>query len=614
MQVKKITYFFFIFFIMSLQVKAQDTIKDKKSKVSLSKSVEKLERSIDTNDDFKTAKNYEELALVYQKKGDLAKAEEFYKKAETLYTKLKKGEDKMRVTRSIAQVQERQNKMVPAIQSYENAGRIADDEMSQQLNYNDANRLRNQSNPKAQSDYINSNIQLLEEKSKDKLVKESKKVALKEEVANAYVQKAEADLSAAETEEAIESYKSALDYVNDDTEEAIKIKNKIAEVYKEENEYEKALTIQLNLLDEARKNKDYDTEIKQLQEVAEIYFQFNQPEKGVQSLKESYTLASEKGNTKEVKNSLNQLVAYYKSKGNDKESVLLYDDFLTHFDEIVAADSSLIEDKVFQISEKKILQLEKEKALKDELISKKNRFNYFLIGSLALLFIFFALIVKALYAIKTKNKKIALQSLRREMNPHFIFNSLNSVNQFISENKELEANKYLSSYSHLMRNMMENSNKDFISISNELEQLKKYLALEHLRFQDQFEYEIRIDEQIDTEVTFIPNMILQPHLENAIWHGLRYKEGKGNLLLQFQLLPKKVQITIEDDGIGLTQSQALKTVNQKVHQSRGTTNTLERIKLLNELYKMNISFSITEKEAPETGTIVVITVPLLDKI
>ena len=380
MQVKKITYLFFVFFIMSLQLKAQDTIKDKKSKVSLSKSVEKLERSIDTNDDFKTAKNYEELALVYQKKGDLAKAEEFYKKAEALYTKLKKGEDKMRVTRSIAQVQERQNKTVPAIQSYESAGRIADDEMSQQLNYNDANRLRNQSNPKAQSDYINSNIQLLEEKSKDKLVKESKKVALKEEVANAYVQKAEADLSAAETEEAIESYKSALDYVKDDTEEAIKIKNKIAEVYKEENEYEKALTIQLNLLDEARKNKDFETEIKQLQEVAEIYFQFNQPEKGVQSLKESYTLASEKGNTKEVKNSLNQLVAYYKSKGNDKESVLLYDDFLTHFDEIVAADSSLIEDKVFQISEKKILQLEKEKALKDELISKKNRFNYFLIG------------------------------------------------------------------------------------------------------------------------------------------------------------------------------------------------------------------------------------------
>ena len=135
-----------------------------------------------------------------------------------------------------------------------------------------------------------------------------------------------------------------------------------------------------------------------------------------------------------------------------------------------------------------------------------------------------------------------------------------------------------------------------------------------LIFQDKFDYQIIVDENLDTEVTFIPNMILQPHLENAIWHGLRYKEEKGNLLLKFELLQKKVLISIDDDGIGLTQSKALKTINQKVHQSRGTTNTLERIKLLNDLYKMNITFSITEKQAPETGTIVVISVPLLDKI
>jgi len=598
---------------MSWQVKAQDTIKGKKSKISLSSSVKKLEKSIDANDEYKTAKNYEELALVYQKKGDLAKAEEYYKKSEMIYAKLKKSEEKTKVTRSIAQVQEMQNKMVPAIQNYENAGAIADDEISQQLNYNDANRLRNQSNPKAQSDYINSNIKLLEEKSKDKAVREFKKEDIKGEVAKAYVQKAELDISNAASEEAIESYEAALDYVVSKPEE-ISIKNKIAEVYKEENQLDKALLINLNLLEEAKKNSDFETEIKQLQEVADIYFQSNRPEEAVRSLKESYTLASQKGNTKEVKNSLRLLLEYYKSKGNDKESILLYDDFLTNFDRIVAADSSLIDDKVFQISEKKILQLEKEKALKDELITKKNKFNYFLIGSLCLLFIFFGLILKALYSIKTKNKKIALQSLRREMNPHFIFNSLNSVNQFISENKELEANKYLSSYSNLMRNMMENSNKDFISLSNEIEQLKKYLDLEHLRFQDKFEYQIIVDENIDSEVTFIPNMILQPHLENAIWHGLRYKEEKGNLILKFDLFQKKVQITIDDDGIGLTQSKALKTINQKVHQSRGTTNTLERIKLLNDLYKMNITFAITEKEAPETGTRVEINVPLLDRI
>lgn len=610
----KTNFLLILLSLICLQLPAQDTIKKKNSKISVSKSVQKLERSIDTNDEYKTAKNYEEIALVYQKKGDLAKAEEYYKKAETIYTKLKKTTEKTRVTRAMAQIQEQQNKTVIAIQNYENAGEIADDKISQQLNFNDANRLKNQSNPKLQSDFINSNIQLLEEQAQDKQASIYKKEELKSEVAQAYQQKAEIDLSKANTKEAIASYTNALDYAKEDKLETIKIQNKIAEVYKEKNQFDKALTVNLNLLNEAKINKDFDTQIMQLQQVAEIYFQLNNTDEAINSLKESYSLACKNGNTKEAKNALNQLVAYYKSTGNTTESILLYKDFIDNFDHIIAMDSSLIDDRVFQISEKKILQLEKEKALKDELISKKNKFNYFLIGSLILLFIFLALIVKALFSIKTKNKKIALQSLRREMNPHFIFNSLNSVNQFISENKELEANKYLSSYSNLMRNMMENSNKDFISLSNEIEQLKKYLDLEHLRFQDKFEYQIIVDENLDSEATFIPNMILQPHLENAIWHGLRYKEAKGNLLLKIQLVQQKVQITIDDDGIGLTQSEALKTANQKVHKSRGTTNTLERIKLLNDLYHIHITFAITEKQAPQTGTIVVLTVPLRNTI
>ena len=200
------------------------------------------------------------------------------------------------------------------------------------------------------------------------------------------------------------------------------------------------------------------------------------------------------------------------------------------------------------------------------------------------------------------------------MNPHFIFNSLNSVNQFISENKEREANKYLTSYSNLMRNTMENSNKDFITLDNELEQLKKYLELEHLRFQDKFDFKISVDPELDTERTMIPNMIIQPHLENAIWHGLRYLDVKGLLQMKVQLSNEKVVIRIEDDGIGMTKSQELKTTNQKVHESRGMSNTKERISLLNELYKKHITFQISEKTLPETGTIVEIVFPLIDKI
>ena len=109
-------------------------------------------------------------------------------------------------------------------------------------------------------------------------------------------------------------------------------------------------------------------------------------------------------------------------------------------------------------------------------------------------------------------------------------------------------------------------------------------------------------------------MIIQPHLENAIWHGLRYKEAKGFLVLKFKLTNDKIVATIDDNGIGLTKSNELKTQNQKVHQSRGLTNTKERIELLNDLYKKEITFQIKEKMVPETGTVVEIIFPHINKM
>ena len=117
------------------------------------------------------------------------------------------------------------------------------------------------------------------------------------------------------------------------------------------------------------------------------------------------------------------------------------------------------------------------------------------------------------------------------MNPHFIFNSLNSVNQFIATNNELEANQYLTKFSKLMRGVMENSKDDFISFQEELDLLKNYLALEKSRFSDKFDYEIFVDENLLNSNLQIPGMLVQPFLENSIWHGLRYLEHKGFLKL-----------------------------------------------------------------------------------
>ena len=319
------------------------------------------------------------------------------------------------------------------------------------------------------------------------------------------------------------------------------------------------------------------------------------------------------GRTLDAKNTLELLVDQYKKERDTRKALEAYANFMDRLEPMVRNDSTLIDDRFFQVQEDKIAQLEKERALKDELISKSNTFNYALIVFVILALIALAFIAKAFYSIKKKNKKIALQSLRREMNPHFIFNSLNSVNQFIAQNNELEANKYLSSYSKLMRNMMENSNRDFISLSTEMEQMKEYLDLEYMRFHDKFEYRIDIDESLDTDAVYIPNMLIQPQLENAIWHGLRYKEGMGLLTLTINPDGAGLKVVIEDNGIGLKKSQELKTKHQREHKSRGMTNTYERINLLNSLYGTNISISIKEKEEGETGTIVILQFPLMDK-
>lgn len=605
---KKLNLKIAIFLVMLLgfqSLMAQDTIKKKILPIktsSVSKKAVELKEALSKDEsDLQIAQRYEALAKQLSTKGDYAKAEEYLKKAKDIYAKLNKKTEVANVSRNIGKSQEYQNKTSDAIVSYKDASEVSSDKEFEKVNANDVERLRN-SVPAKQDDYINSNISILEKQGK------------KEEVSEAYQQKAMNSIKLDDKLGALENYKKALENVKGKPSETVKIKNEIAKVYVSDNQFDKAIAIHEKMIGEAKTRNDFDNEIAQMQELASIYFTQKEDEKGISLLKEAYEVSIENGKTLLAKNTLELLLQQYKAKGNGKESIELYENFFENFEKLIGSDNSLIDAKTFQVTEDRIKHLEKERALKDELITKKNTFNYFLLGSVALMILFFVFIVKALYSIKTKNKKIALQSLRREMNPHFIFNSLNSVNQFISENNELEANKYLTSYSNLMRNMMENSNKDFVTLSNEIEQLKKYLDLEHLRFSDKFDYEIKVDENVDADAIFVPNMLLQPHLENAIWHGLRYKEEKGFLKLDFKLEKKLIKVTIEDNGIGLKKSKELKTTNQKVHESRGLTNTLERINLLNELYHKNISFQISERDLPQTGTRIELTFPLIDKI
>jgi len=588
---------------LSAKVAAQNTVHEKKqSTPELKRAANNLEKSLIENDDIKIARNYELLAEGLIDKNDLPKAEEYLLKALEVYLTLDSRSDQARVRRNIAQVQESQNKIRAALQNYKAAKEASGDKVSEQLNSNDFNRLKNSNNPEVVDKYLQLNINLLTRTNK------------KEEVADAYIQQAEISIKKSDSLTALEKYTQALPYAKNVPGKVIKIYSEIAKLHISGKRYDEAISVIKELLDKAKGIKDYDAQITQLQDLADVYFKVEDTENAVSSLQEAYKIASSTGKTFEARAALLKLADYFESAGDEKSSLDIYKEFLTNLDRIILSDNSLTDAKTFKVTEERIRRMENEKILKDELISRKNIFNYFLLGSVVLLLLLSGFIIKALFAIKTKNKEIALQSLRREMNPHFIFNSLNSVNHFIAQNNELEANKFLTSYSNLMRNTMENSNKDFVTLSSELSNLKKYLELEHLRFKDKFNYEISVDESLDPDSTWLPNMIIQPHLENAIWHGLRYKELKGLLKLDFSLVGKNIIITIDDNGIGLTKSSELKTNNQKLHQSRGMTNTKERIMLLNDLYKTTIAFTIKEKSAPQTGTIVQIVFPIIDKI
>ncbi|MEM6963553.1 MAG: histidine kinase, partial [Bacteroidota bacterium] len=174
-----------------------------------------------------------------------------------------------------------------------------------------------------------------------------------------------------------------------------------------------------------------------------------------------------------------------------------------------------------------------------------------------------------------------LTALRAQMDPHFIFNAMNSIQDFIVQEDKRSANHYLSQFSKLMRNILNVSDKDKIPLKKEIDYLKLYLSLEALRFEEGFHYEFEVDDSLNVENTFIPSMLIQPFVENAIKHGLMHKEGQKNLWIRFIQKENYLLCEVEDNGIGREKSAMINARNKKVFRSRGMSLTKERIDLLN---------------------------------
>jgi ligand-binding sensor domain-containing protein len=214
-----------------------------------------------------------------------------------------------------------------------------------------------------------------------------------------------------------------------------------------------------------------------------------------------------------------------------------------------------------------------------------------------------------------KLNETEMRALRAQMNPHFIFNCLNSINRYIVKSDNKTASSYLTKFSKLIRLILDNSASDTIALDREIQTLQLYLDMEALRFDHAFTYEINYHEIEDTESIIIPSMLLQPYVENAIWHGLLNKtEGEGKIWIYFkQLSPYLLLAEIRDNGVGRKKAKELSSSDPSLRKkSYGIQISRERLQLANELYNHKGSVEIIdlEQDTEPTGTCVLVKIPL----
>ena len=206
--------------------------------------------------------------------------------------------------------------------------------------------------------------------------------------------------------------------------------------------------------------------------------------------------------------------------------------------------------------------------------------------------------------------ELEMKGLHAQMNPHFIFNSLNSIKEMILEDEKQNASRYLSKFAQLVRTNLEQSKHTFISVKDCIDHLQQYLEMEKIRFAN-FTYIIDVNETLATDEIQMAPMLIQPFVENAIWHGLQKKLGEKKLFIRFYRKGDQLVCEIEDNGIGILESQKNKSSLRPAHRSLGISNIEGRLAVLNEKYKMSCSMTIKDKsELPGAGSGTLVTLQL----
>jgi signal transduction histidine kinase len=359
---------------------------------------------------------------------------------------------------------------------------------------------------------------------------------------------------------------------------------------------------------------DKSGEASSLLNLAQLALKQNKPKIAIEKASNSITLFVIIGSKTKLSEAYQTLAQGYEKTNNFQLALTGYKKYVAYRDSVYnEANQKIIHEMQakydHEVNQKQLVILEKENLLK----SKKLTQNRWILFNIIIVFVLIIILV-AFYIRQNKIKQTQIQQntkhqlFRAQMNPHFIFNALASVQKFVIDNNKELGSSYITRFGRLMRKTLENSTREFVPLSDEIEILKDYIAFQQLRFNNSFTFNFKIDSSIESDIIEIPPMLIQPLIENAIEHGISTIDN-GKIDLTFSLHDKYLMVVIEDNGIGINRNNAKRDLN---HESMAISIIKERIKLLTKSRK-DITIEITDLSEINpnlTGTRISFGIPL----
>ena len=404
-----------------------------------------------------------------------------------------------------------------------------------------------------------------------------------------------------------------------------------------QKEYNRALLNFLRALNYHNRSNDRNQIMRTLIDIAETYLALQNNTKALEFAEAALNIADQTGAKKITRDACQILHSTYDRLKKTDSAYFYYGKFVRMNDSIVTdqVKGKLVaynyEQRIELINQEKLISQQQLSIQHQQLKSNALLRNILITGILAVLLLGF--IIFRNFTLNRKNEKLEnqrihtelqqkateleMQALRAQMNPHFIFNSLNSINRFILRNNKAEASEYLTKFSRLVRLILHNSQAQLIPLERELEALQLYLELEAVRFDHHFDFKIRVEDDLDVSAVEVPPLIIQPYTENAVWHGLMHKKAKGHLEIELFHEDDFLYCKITDDGIGRKAATELKEKSASTHKSMGMRITADRIAILQQKKQADTYITVTDLVLPggsAGGTEVILKIPVMGQI